>query len=453
MKYILDKGRKILKHAMINALTGAIIFGSAGAFMQHRFESNRDKLIPISFSEISQIKDDAAIREKEVPSYTLYYAGLWDTINKINEAWNMAWKYNINEEEAYKEFAESLEGKMHESKHRHNLEFFLSAVPSDAKKSLEDLSEFRKARNRLEEVQGHFSRTWKHDYNDNTHLESYPCFCDKDGCSTCWRSVYDNTDHKYTYFDLEGETASKKLDRLLVDFSDLFKIIDMKTGKKVQKENLDVIKDSRKIDSPEKEISAGEYLTLATNWKYNSKLHIHSVTFADPWKIISGDAKKWREAKKTAKTEEYTNTHRGNSDPGPIEFQVVNTTMNHNREFMKHVDDVFNGMEISRRDLPKLKRLISDYIEDASAAERYPDRKVKRPKDAVREIRELVSSISRANFNGEFGTGRYRNYMVPLIGLLGSLIGAGLGYGVYRVADAIGLSVKEEWQRKENAFL
>lgn len=428
------------------------IFALAGLYglgyhVGHKFESNRDKLIPVSFSEISQIKDAAASRGEEIPAHTLYYAGLWDSINKIHEDWNRAWKYSQSENGAYKKFAELLKKNIEEHAYRHNLADFLKSVPEDAGKALQELNEFRQAKNRIGEVNGHFSRTWKDKHDDDYRTETYldtEYSTDSNGNSQTrtvlkTREVYDHTHHKYTYFKNEGEAASEKLDKLLVDFANLTKTIKMETGKVVQKENLDAIKESRGIDKPEKEKKEGEYFVIANTWKFGSSLDMNSGTFANPFQNIRPDADKWRQAKLTAHNENYQNTKRESEEPGPLEFRVVKTTMKHNEEFTRQVNEVAMGMEIVKKDFPKLEKIILNYVQYTLYPEEYKKSPgFKKPKSAAKEIRKLVTSIHDSNFKGGFETERYRTWMVALMGVLGLLGGAALGYGIHRVTDGDG---------------
>lgn len=455
LKEMYSKGVKFVKELLrdtpIEVLIVSLGLGTAAALVSHKIESNRDKLIPVAFSEISQIEDQAEAAGKEVDTFTLYHAGLNDLVMKVLESWNDAWKYSSNRSSAYKKFGELLDARMcGRTSFRHKLSDLLEDVPRHTESALEELSGFAKASNRIKGVNVNFKRAWNERHIDNYHTEirtRLVTHTDSKGNSyttteTYTVQVYDDTTHTYNYNKNEGESASSRLDGILEDFDKLALAINMKMATIVQEENLEAIKLSRKIEQDE-ELTDAELMKLACTWRFGSNMFQNKGAFANPWGQLRKDADNWRNAKGSARDHKYKTTR--HLDSGPEEYRVVKQALDHGEYFVKSIDEVLNAMNYVKQQVPQLEEKIRTFIGVMLYPEDVPGVEP-RPKQMAYEIRDLAKEIYQRNFKEGFDVERYRTGMVVLYGVLGLIAGALLGLGVDRAGEKFNL-----WREKKSA--
>jgi len=441
--------KEVIFNTTIEIKVAAIALAIAGmvglGYVGHKLEFNKEKMIPLNFSEISQIKDNAKKNNKEVDTFTLYNAGLNDLSMKVFEAWNDSWRYSTTDKKAYMNFADNLFDVMTKHKFRHNLADFLKSVPEEGNNSLNKLSGFIDARNRMNTVKNHFSNTWDESHIDNYHTEMRSrtvTHTDSEGhTSTSTEyytvSVYDDTTHTYNYNRNEGLQASVTLDNLLEDFKDIPMKIEIETADKVKSENRSAIKESRKNKSKkeeeQKDFSETEYLNFANQWKFGSIIYLNKDTFEAPWNLLKIDADKWRGAKETARSDRYKTTR--HSDSGSLEYQIANKTKGNCDRFIVPVNNVVNGINYIRNNMPELEKKIKLFMEYGHADEKTSKAELKK---MAFEIKEMTQEIYKEAFPLGADVKRYNVGMVILCGLIGLFGGGASGAGVGFIIDRAG---------------
>jgi hypothetical protein len=450
-----NKIKHLLIDTPIEVAIGAVVLAVSAAYVSHRIESNRDKLIPLAFSELSQIEDDAKAKGEKVDPLTKYHASLNDTVMKVLESWNDAWRHSTSKSAAYTSFAEFLGQRMErKNDFRHKLPDLLEELPKDADAALGELSDFAQASARVRRVNSDFRRAWSYSsynhYRTETRTRTKTVGSGKNRRTVREKytvQVYDGTTHTYNYDRGAGEAASSGLDSTLKDFDDLTYAIKMTIASHVQAENLEAIKSSRKKKDGE-EMSDAEALKLACTWRFGSNIAENQASFSNPWSSLRADAAKWRASKSGARSRSYRTSFR--TDSGPSEYRVVEAASRSGEYFVENIDEVIKGMELVKRTSPQLDTKIRDFIgvmlypDDAPGVER-------KPKEMAYALRELATQMYQKNFKGGFDIKGYRAGMVVLYGFLGLILGGLAGYGVDRAGEKWKLWGKKEdnWNKRE----
>ncbi len=433
--------RKVLHDTPVEVLVGALAVGSAGFVVGHKLESNREKTVPLAFSEIGQLEDAARTEGKELDLFTRYHAGLNDLVMKVMESWNSAWKYSTSPEGAYKKFAEELEKGMTTRQYRHNIADFMESVPLDAGEALHTLSPLTTAKPIVSEAEQQLGRSWNDSHHDNYHTElrtrtvSHRDSKGNVSYSTEFYTVqvYDDTTHTYQYNKDSGEAASRTLDILLSDFADFSLAINMRTASRVQRENYEAMQASRKMDDGET-LAEDELLKLANTWNQGSNVQQYAGFLARPFGELGDDANVWRVHKNTAHGDQYKT--RSHSDSGPMEFQTAARARTHAQQYLASVDAVTKGLLFTQQNMPELHKKITGFIEYMLRP--HPNAQLD-PEQAALEIRNQTIDLYGQNFGRGFDMEQYRAGMVVLYGVLGILAGAALGFGFDQGARKLGL--------------
>jgi len=210
-------GVKLLRDTPIEIAMLGFLGLVSGFGSSWRSESNREKAIPLGFSEVSQVERKYKEAKEPVPPFTHHLLYANDAPMKAFECWNIA-----NERSPfstpYEMFADELQDVIGRNQHvyTYNLEGLLKILPERAKAAEKSFKEFILTSNQLQQPNSSFNSAWSESHVD--HYVTVPCGTDKDG-NTEYCDVYDHTTHSYTYRKTHGEAASKQLDAVLVKTS------------------------------------------------------------------------------------------------------------------------------------------------------------------------------------------------------------------------------------------
>jgi hypothetical protein len=420
--------KKTLRDTPLEVAIGLALGGAALGYLGHRFESNRDKLMPLAFSEISQIEETAKQNNKELDSFTEYYAGLNDLSMKIFECWNNAWKTAKTDKEAYDEFAKQLNKEMVEHKHHYNLSDFLESLPLQADKSLQTLKPFVEVRNRLDVADSQLTSACQSSHIDNYHTQVYTTTStDSKGhshTSLHTRQVYDNTTHTYTYNQAQGNLASTSLDSVVKDFENLSLVTQLKIARKVGTENEKAIETSRKLKQGD--MTQNQLLELSDKWAEGSDFNANSQALVHPMTTIKSNADAWRQAKNTAKSTSYINCN--SHDAGPHEFALADKVTASDKALKTSIDNLVAGINQSKSVFPELHQKLLDYTQSSHNPNFNK-------KAAAYEIRDMASKLYKANFKKGFDVEGYRLRAILLYIIAGVTIGGLAGFATDTLAD------------------
>ena len=137
----------------------------------------------------------------------------------------------------------------------------------------------------------------------------------------------------------------------------------------------------------------------------------------------------WQGGAFTARSDSYrTSSH---SDDGPKEYQIVETAIKHAQSFSEHHTAIINGIQTAERDVPRLNRLVTQYVDVVL-------NNGKGDPDQLREdIMKTAQKIYNSNYPKGFDVEPFNGWEIFGLTLLGGLVGGGLGYGADRGIDSL----------------
>ncbi|MBI5804339.1 hypothetical protein HY450_03785 [Candidatus Pacearchaeota archaeon] len=415
------------------AIMGALGLAVA-ALVSCRYESNREKTIPLGFSEIGQIEKRYAEENKLVPPVTHYLISTNDAAMKIFESWNKANERAIVGS-PYEYFAQELEGIIgpNQKIYSYNLEGLLTILPERAQKALHELQEFANAAIQTSQTNESFDDAWSESHIDHYRTESYTdseTYTGADGEShtrtvTKTRTVYDHTTHSYTYRKQHGENASRKLDAVLASHPALFFKEKMPNVTETGAENEYSMDKSR--ERLNERMDESELLKTSNTWNLGSTINVNLPIIYSKWDALHDDADLWRQAKGKAHSTTYI-TH-SRFDFGPKEFRVAKNALENGVSFVDSVAEIINGMSYAADKSPELLEDVKEFIAIKL------DKKSGNGKKAGREVLETAVKMYEENFKGGFEVDRFRGYMPIIFGLIGIVAGGAAGAVLNHLGD------------------
>ena len=156
---------KVLKNPNTwGAVVGLVAVGGTA----HHLEAARPKLIPLAYSEITQIQRDAEAQGKTLSPATIYLASVNETSMKVFEAWNESHAHLAPGTEA-SNFANELHFKLDLDPHSHKLPQLLRDLPQQAQTLRLALDPLVNVANGLRPVNASFGNAWQDSHSDNYH--------------------------------------------------------------------------------------------------------------------------------------------------------------------------------------------------------------------------------------------------------------------------------------------
>ena len=436
--------KDVLRTTKIEIVLGLALGLAVGLNISYKKENERASMIPLGFSEISQIERDAEVMGREVGHMTRLLTSTNDAAMKVFECWNLAHESTFN---VAHRFASELEYKMDSSFkiHHYELNIFLEALPGQAKNALDELKEFTGVRNEFSSVNSSFGSAW-----DDIHIDHYHEECttrtecagyDSDGSCESYQTVqdchpvYDYTTHTYTYHKQEGEEASARLDIALKGHPELVFKERILTASKTNADGEDAAESSRKVKGRRIMLKAEEYLGIANTWYTGSTLSRNLPVIYGNWKQLHTDTDDWRKAKETAHSDSYITY--SPQDDGPKEFQIAERTLEHGQNLSNSIGEIASGIEYVKSNSLLLENKVKEFISIEL------DRKEGNSKKLMQEIMAVSKQMYTLNFKAGFEVDRFRWLIVLGGGLLGAVAGSIAGLGIDYIGNRL-------WFKKEN---
>ena len=439
-----------VRYAAPFLLAGAL--GIFSGMKSYEHERIREARIPLGFSEIHQIEQDAQqqgrivaenndlvlkieaeedVRNQEkTMARTLYLAGLNDLTMKVFECWNNA---NENNDDIYKRFARELEKRFDPTikKHHYELSDLFEIVPQSCQEVKKQLHNFMKAQESLPAIIDNFDKSWSDSHSNHYHTIVYPSisYDSKGNAHMTLKTdqVYDNTTHSYNYDADFGEKASKSLNELLVSVPDIRLREKIFTASKTNVEGEKAAKVSRKKGEEEKVFSQEELKSIADTWYTGSTFTLGEHLVYNFWSDVQEDAKKWDAAKINAKSVSYNTTSR--NDIGPLEYRVARDARNHGNGLLAGLNEVIGSVQYTEEILPKLRAKISEFVNTSKNSNNY--------NELGKNVLALAKEMYKKNFKKGFDSEESRTSMIVLWSFLGAISGALAGGGALAGLDKI----------------
>jgi len=322
--------KNILRTTPIEVLLLGVLGAASAGFLSYHHESNKSKVIPIAFSELTQIEKIAQKQNGQTPPITNFLASTNDLTMKVFECWNLSHErtfYGNNN----RPFAQELENKIDPSMkiHKHEIPDLAQAIPLHADQVVKTLAQQQDTLNKIRPINRLFDLAWDEDHDDVYHTEM-DCqdvtTTDADGDVTSTEvctpvQVYDYTIHTYTYRKVDGEKAAQELETLLSARKELLFPEQILTAKETQADNEYAIEKSRRKKEHISVLTPIEYISFANTWAHGSTIKDAHDIAQNRYAQLHGDSVGWNSAKKNAKSTQYKTY--SSSDAGPREFQIT----------------------------------------------------------------------------------------------------------------------------------
>lgn len=415
-----------------------VALGITGFAWTYNHECERDRGIPLAFSEKSQIERDASTENDKVSPLTKYLTSVNDSKMKIFERWNRA--HGKKSMELARAFAEELYDERTNNRHNYSLHDLQQNLVNESRTAFESIRPYIEVRNRLIPINNLFENTW-----DDSHIDHYRTVTrtgartvsDGNGKShtetyTYTEEVYDHTHHSYTYYPANGERVSIEIDSLFGDYPELKLAERIRRTTKTNPENERAMHESRIKELKDKVLSRVEKLTLANKWRDGSTLLVNLPGIHSYYNDnLRNDANLWRGGKQRAHSTSYTTGF--HSDSGPREFQIVENAMYHGRNAVSLIRQIEKGILYSMNNSSLLDSKITEIIKTSFG----PESKEKNKK--IRKLSDEIMSMAREeyslNFKEGFDVSGFRGWMVALGTILGIGVGFGIGAGIEKLKE------------------
>lgn len=280
-------------------------------------ENQYSQIIPLVFSEISQIKREQGTN---LGAITEYYAMINDACMKVFEAHNLA-QDSLDYE---KKFASELEIHIEPTfkTHRHNLPILLTNISPVAEKALNKLQELNVITELTGDISSDLENAWIDEHEDVYHTEIYTyTTTDEKGNTTTHtgtRQVYDYTIHTYYFKKEYSERAKAKLVDMLSKYVALTMPEKIYTSKITHAEGEYATEKSFKHYN--KKFTVQDAVKKITTWADGTTYNINMPKILTTYPAIGQYINTYISSLSTSRYHRYKTY--SSSDDGPKEFQI-----------------------------------------------------------------------------------------------------------------------------------
>jgi len=387
-----------------------------------RYENMKGKMIPLAFSEISQIEREADKQKTEVGPLTRYYSSTNDLTMKVFESWNHANQFSLLGSNTHS-FARELENRVDPTMRIHHYEIgdFTKALPEQADAALNQLKDFLDVLGKIKQVNNNFEAAWSDSHVDIGHFDPHT-YTDSDGNThTDMIYVYDYTIHSYSYDKKSGEAASISLDDLLAKHPRLELKEKFMVSPVTNADNEYAIEKSMEKKLKGKRLGPEELVRYAGTWAHGSTLNTNIPRITEMMYALNSDSPLWNRVKTRAHSTSYITFSQ--SDSGPIEFQVAEQALDDGLTLDRNISQIKEGIDFVKAFAPNLHQKIVEYVDVTLNGKKGDSGSLKR---------QILSGAQKAyakNFKGGLDVHPSKWYMVILWSLAGAAAGAGIGFG------------------------
>ena len=423
----------ILKTTKAEILIGATLGVLSGFILTYNHESQKDKLIPLAFSEIEQIEEDSG---GEVPHITRYITSTNDLQMKVFECWNHSFKLTTFGDNT-KSFALELEKRInpYKKKYKYEIADFVEALPGQAERALESLHQFVEVLERLPALHNNLQAAWEYYFEEVDHPETYleiVTHTDSNNnvyttLETRTRIVYDYTWHNYKYNRKAGKESVKDLDSILSEVPELKIPEQILTSRETHAENEAAMQASREKELKGKPLGKDKILELANTWYSGATLILEAKEAIADYSTLVVDARRWKETEPQSKNQRYQTY--SNSDDGPVEFQAARKALEDGQDLERHITGMVDSINYVKQKVPELDQKIREYVSVVLEGKPGDGKKLKK------EIMGISRGIYSKTFKGGFDVDPFKWYVVALWTFVGALAGTAVGTAVDYAAD------------------
>ncbi len=410
-----------LKELAPQAAAAAILIGFTLGSFAYSSEAEKEKSIPVAFSEIGKIITRHKASGEPLSPLTLYYAKTNDLALQVFDANNQALRFG----KGHSTFAKELEMKIDPAFRVHKqIPEYVEEIPVLSHLALAAVSKLAEAQNELPKVTDNLSDLWTESHEDVTHLETSTSCDSKGNCTTTMIEVYDYTIHRYWYDSQAGRLVPALLKALYE------KVPDVKIGDRLSLAQKTDVKNEYAIERSMKKTLEGKIpteeqaLQIINVWATGSNYAVFAPQADANYEALRGMANQWGPAMRGAASVTYTTI--SHSDSGPKEYQFAKRALGYAENVYAFAGKVVNGIRFAAQTAPVLEAKARAYVSVVL------DRK---PGDAD-ALRDQVMKTSRMLYQNNFERGHdvhpFKWWKVLLAAGLGASCGAGLVWAGHR---------------------
>jgi hypothetical protein len=383
-------------------------------------ENERSSLIPMSFSEISQIEKDNKTNMNEYP-LTEYYAKLNDACMNIFEAYNLSKEIDIDKSLAHEfENITEIEFKVY----HYNLTILVTNILDliDKKVYIKCKSLFDLYNNSLN-INKNLNNAWTDNHHDVTHIETRTStYTDSDGntqIETYYEEVYDYTIHTYTFFNNYAIQAQNILNQINNNF---YYPEELKIASHTHADGEYAVTSSWKNFN--KDVNSTNLADIINSWNLRTTYMINKTEILNKYNYILQNKENYINSISASHSIEYkTYSH---SDSGPTEFQINENMKNKTYTLCIYISEILNAINFTKNNLLKVYKDIKEYEEIVLDSKKGNKNKLQN------DILVLSKEIYIKNFKVNYIQGYFNYTKILGLVLLGLMIYGGIIYFLYK---------------------
>jgi len=426
LKQILTKTKDILRTTPAEIYLVAALGAFSAGSLSYNYEARRASLIPLNFTEITEIEREAELKGEKVGPITRYLATASDAPNKVFECYNHS--HNVFGQFDRKKFAAELEMRMDLAYkiHPESLKELLGAMSTQADSCLSELQKMHLIKERLVPLHSSLETAWKENHDD-IYLPTVHTSVDEDGNVHTYVTMdYDHTNHTFQINRPFARQSIRELETLLTEFQQPDFNEKIRTTRVTNAEGEAAAKESRRKNSP---ATQKELLNLANLFYYGSTLAANLPEIKARWISLKNSSIELPIAENSASDEEYFYRTGSHSHPGPEEFQANERAREHTEVLHERLKRVFDGInynkEASKELEAKINALISVELDNGDGNGRR----------LSSEIINLAKTMYELNFEDGSDTPLIRWELIVMLSFVGLGFGAAAGYGLDLLGD------------------
>lgn len=417
----------------IEIAIGAVFLGAIFGIQNYQTNLERDKSIPLAFSEIEKTEARFAAEGRPIPPLTRFYSSVNDVAMKVFEARNRAY-----DDGSHDAFARALKPLVERSYSDHkSLSAYAREMPETVQSALEALRPEQAAAKDLPPLIRAADEAWGAWHNDHYRTEYYSVnVCSGSGetrrCRSESRSrrVYKNTTHHYTYSEKDGVAANQLIQAFVgqhIAVEPMREELVLPAAVGGQNREAITATLTRNAEDLKKGLTEKDVLHFARRWATGSTYAVELP------KIVSGEAclaklaPAWERAMTTAGSISYTTYSR--VDSGPKEFQDAEETQHCGQKMMRATESIVGGIGLAGKGVPLLEQKIRDYIGVVL------DGKTGNADLLRDDIMEISRKIYTANIERGLDVYPFKPWQIVVFTLIGGVIGGLAGFGADRYID------------------
>lgn len=424
--------RDLIYDTPVEIAIGALVFGVASGVWTYNNNNEKQGQIPLAFSEIGHTTRTYGAEGKTVPPMTRFYSITNDVAMKVFESNNLA----LAKGSDHKYFADELQTRVDPALKKHTLiSEYAEVLPADARNALQSLDKYVGAARHAPGINNAFDNAWRHTSYEHTRTEIYyETVCtgtgDQQRCGPEMRTrqVCDYVTHTFSYNAQWGVQAATLLNSFASAYPDMQIGERLVPASRIHPDNEAAMAHGLKQKFKDVIPSKEDILGYANTWAKGNNFTVFKPKIEESHGGLVGLRNSWNASLATARTVSVDYSCLG-SPSGPREYQVARAAEGYAAQLANSASKVTNGIAHGGQAVPALTAQIKSYVADVQAG-RLQGADKKRD-----DIMKTTRSMYESNFENGFDVNPFKWWLVILITVGSTLLGAGLGTAADQYID------------------